>query len=556
MNLQSPLVNRKWAASAAIAVFVAVAAAAVLLPPGPGPVDTNGWAEISARTVAGAYHIHTTRSDGHGDKRDVAAAAARAGLTFVILTDHGDGTRPPDPPEYLDGVLCLDGVEVSTDAGHLVAIDMPRAPYPLGGAAQAVVEDVHRLGGFAIAAHPDSPKPALRWTDTSAPIDGIEWLNLDSEWRKDTRGRLIRAGLAYFLRPGPALASLMDRPETLMRWDRLSARRQVVGLAGVDAHGGVGRRAEDTGRSVAGTIGIPSYEASFRTFSNRVVLDAPLTGDPTRDAAAVYSAIRKGRVFSTIDAAAGPGLMDFRLQGADLVAHATRPQGADVTLMHGGAVVTSSKADVRYDASANPGAYRVEVRVPSAPGQPPIPWLVSNDLYAGTAAASSSLGRSGTDAPSTGASNVPAVPSTAAPFPWRIEKDPASSAILRVSSHSVELAYRLAEGSRGSQFVALATDIHNDPIRGMHFGLQTDRPARVSVQVRTPDGRRWGRSYYVDPTGSELVVPLQDLNPIEAAGGGAPDPKTLTSILLVLDLTNAVPGHSGQLTVLSSELVR
>lgn len=541
--------------------LIALAAIGVLffafvVPPAPARVDTNGWAEIAARTVAGAYHIHTTRSDGHGDKHDVAAAAARAGLKFVILTDHGDGTRPPDPPEYLDGVLCLDGVEVSTDEGHLVAIDMPRAPYPLGGSAEAVVEDVHRLGGFAIAAHPDSPKPALRWTDTNAPIDGIEWLNLDSEWRKDTRRRLIRAGLAYFLRPGPALASLMDRPETLARWDRLSARRRVVGLAGVDAHGGVGRRAEDTGRSVAGTIGIPSYEASFRTFSNRVLLDAPLSGDPTRDAAAVYSAIRKGRVFSTIDAVAGPGLMDFHLQGADLVAHATRPEGADVSLMHGGAMVTSSKAEVRYDASANPGAYRVEVRLPSAPGQPPIPWLVSNDLYAGTAPASSTPGGSGTGATSTGPSNVPALPSTAAPFPWRIEKDPASSAIVRTGSHSVEFVYRLADGPRGSQFVALATDIHNDAIRGMHFGLQTDRAARVSIQVRTADGRRWGRSYYVDPTGSELTVPLKDLSPIEGAGGGAPDPKKLTSILLVLDLTNAVPGHSGQLTVLSSELVR
>ncbi len=273
-----------WTLVAVVAIGVLFFALAV--PPAPERVDTNGWHDMSARTVPGAYHIHTTRSDGHGGKADVAAAAARAGLAFVILTDHGDGTRPPDPPEYIDGVLCLDAVEISTDAGHLVALDMPRAPYPLGGAGDAVVEDVHRLGGFAIAAHPDSPKPALRWTDTSAPIDGIEWLNLDSEWRKDSRGRLIRAGLAYFLRPGPALASLIDRPDTLVRWDRLAARRPVVGLAGVDAHGGVGQRAEDAGRSFAGTIGIPSYEASFRTFSNRVVLGAPLSGDAARDARA------------------------------------------------------------------------------------------------------------------------------------------------------------------------------------------------------------------------------------------------------------------------------
>src|SRR5262249_19152522 len=154
----------------------------------------------------------------------------------------------------IDGVLVIDAVEISTDQGHLVALDMPRSPYPLGGAADAVVEDVHRLGGFAVAAHPDSPKPTLRWTDATAPIDGIEWLNADSEWRKDSRARLARAGLAYFLRPGPALASLMDRPATLLRWGHLNSHRRIVGLAGVDAHGGVGVRAEDQTRSLAGMI--------------------------------------------------------------------------------------------------------------------------------------------------------------------------------------------------------------------------------------------------------------------------------------------------------------
>ena len=29
------------------------------------------------------------------------------------------------------------------------------------------------------------------------------------------------------------------------------------------------------------------------------------------------------------------------------------------------------------------GAYRVEVSLPGAPGQPPIPWLLSNPIYVG-----------------------------------------------------------------------------------------------------------------------------------------------------------------------------
>ena len=526
-------------------VAVGVLFFALVVPPAPLRVDTRGWEDLAARTVPGAYHIHTSRSDGHGDKRDVAAAAARAGLKFVILTDHGDATRPPDPPEYIDGVLCLDAVEISTDQGHLVALDMSRAPYPLGGAADAVVEDVHRLGGFAIAAHPDSPKPALRWTDARAPIDGSEWLNADSEWRKDSRGRLIRAGFAYFFRPGPALASLMDRPQTLLEWYRLATRRPLVVLAAVDAHGGAGQPSEDASRTIAGTIGIPSYEASFRTVSNRVILDAPLSGDAVRDAQAIYGAIRRGSVFSTIDALAAPGLLDFHLEGTTVVARAARPPGAEVALLRGGTLVMYTNGDLRYDTATKPGAYRVEVRLAKAPGEIPIPWLVSNAIYV-------SIGAPG--AP-TGKAAAPPVAGTIAPFPWRIEKDQASSAIVRTHQSSVDLEYQLAPGDRDSQYVALATDIHNASFSAIRLGLQSGRPSRIWVQVRTQAGLRWGRTYYVDPAGTEVEARLRDLGPLGESPIGAPDPKAVTSILLVIDLTNAVPGQSGWLSVLSSELV-
>ena len=75
-------------------------------------------------TIAGLLHIHTNRSDGLSSPDDVAAAAARAGLKFIVFTDHGDATRTPDPPQYRAGVLCLDGVEISTNGGHYIAIDM------------------------------------------------------------------------------------------------------------------------------------------------------------------------------------------------------------------------------------------------------------------------------------------------------------------------------------------------------------------------------------------------------------------------------------------------
>jgi hypothetical protein len=557
--------------------LVAVIAASVFLfvwalPPRPEPLDASAWAELAARTVPGAYHIHTTRSDGLGDRAAVAAAAARAGLKFVILTDHGDGTRPPDPPIYLDGVLVLDGVEISTDEGHYVAFDMPRAPYPLGGAAESVVEDVARLGGFGIAAHADSPKPVLRWTDERAPIDGIEWLNTDSEWRGESRASLARAGLAYFLRPGPALAGLFDRPVTLDRWDRLAADRQVVGLAGADAHGGVGRRAEDPGRTMAGIVGIPSYEASFRAFSNRVVLEGPLLGNPAVDARAILGAIRKGSVFTAIDALAGPAFLDFHVEaaldrvgmgglaGADsdatIVARASMPRDAQLVLWRRGREVSSTRDTLRRAVTGATGAYRVEVRIPGAPGEPPIPWLVSNPIYFG---GEEKGGPRAAPAPAQPGSIQPSpnpAPASIPPFPWRIEKDPASSAVVRTRGGEVSLQYQLGGGERNSQFVALATDLQPQPFTTIDLTLVGDRPLRVSVQLRRADGARWGRSYYVDPAGSSLRIPIADLRSL---GGGNATARIsageAASLLVVVDLANASPGRSGVLRVVRSALV-
>jgi hypothetical protein len=550
--------------------LVALLAAGVFLfvvavPPAPVRLDAPAWPELAARTVAGAYHIHTTRSDGIGDRNAVAAAAARAGLAFAILTDHGDGTRPPDPPVYLEGMLILDGVEISTDEGHYVAIDMRGAPYRLGGAADAVVEDVARLGGFGIAAHPDSPKAALRWTDDRAPIDGIEWLNTDSEWRGEPRTRLLRAGIGYFLRPGPAVASLFDRPSTLDRWDRLTEARPVVALAGADAHGGTGRPAEDSNRSLSGTVGIPSYQASFAAFSNRVVLDHPLTGNAAEDARALFAAIRKGSVFTAIDALAGPAVLDFHVESgpqtvgmggvmtgsaeATIVARAPQPRGAELLLLRDGREIARGRGEIRHTVSGAHGAYRVEARMPGAPGTPPVPWLVSNPIYFGE-------GPAGSKGAEGAAAAVGAKGTAIAPFPWRIEKDAGSDGLLRSGASEAALEYKLAEGPRNSQFVALATDLHGQTFNQIDLSLAADRPMRVSVQVRRASGERWGRSFYVDAAGSSIRVPIAHLKPMTAATGSVISGADVTSILLVVDLTNASPGRSGVLRVLTSALIK
>src|SRR5688572_32987126 len=107
---------------AAAALAAALLFLLLPLPALPTPMPPAGAVE-----AAGAFHIHTNRSDGSGSPDDAAAAAARAGLNFIVLTDHGDGTRKPDAPQYRSGVLVIDAVELSTQGGHYIAIEIGRA---------------------------------------------------------------------------------------------------------------------------------------------------------------------------------------------------------------------------------------------------------------------------------------------------------------------------------------------------------------------------------------------------------------------------------------------
>ena len=156
---------------AIFAVLLVACAAGVRLSLPPVAQELTSSSGVGVR---GAMHVHTRQSDGGGTPEQVAAAAAKAELRFVVLSDHGDGTRTPRPPRYYSGVLVVDGVEISADGGgHVVAPGLPKTPYPLGGEARDIVEDIARIGAMSVVAHPGSAKPELRWTEWSSPFNGF-----------------------------------------------------------------------------------------------------------------------------------------------------------------------------------------------------------------------------------------------------------------------------------------------------------------------------------------------------------------------------------------------
>ena len=556
-----------WTASIATAFGLVVA---FVVPPRTRITPTKMLA--GPVEVRGAFHVHTMRSDGSGIADTIASAASRAGLQFVILTDHGDGTRASDPPSYRHGVLVIDAVEISTVGGHYVALGLAASPYPLAGTPAVVVEDVRRLGGMGIVGHPDSPKPALAWRGWDEAFDGIEWLNADSAWRDESWGTLSRMLLSYSVRSRETLASLLDRPsEVLARWDRLSRDRPVPALAGADAHARIGGDPHPAPGGRSWQLPIPGYAASFGAFSNHVLIEAALSGDASRDAEALLASIARGRVYTVIDGLATPGGLTFSgaagtriaqmgdalpLDGpVTLHAEVVAPPQTDLTLLRDGvAVSTSRDAAIDFDATHLAGVYRIEAHTSGGPGRPPIPWIVSNPIRVGLAGPT----------PPTVMTPPPIAEAVVAMDQARAEVSSGSTSAIQLSPvqdpYEIRWRYQLAPGPPSGQFAAVQIPLDRGPadMTRVRLRARSEHPARIWLQVRAPGAadRRWGSTFYVDATDREVDVPLAALAPIGADAAANPPLGEVNALLLVVDTLNSPPGATGEITVSNVRLQR
>jgi hypothetical protein len=561
------------------AAFVAAVAVsvAVTLPPRPIPLTppTDG-------TIPGIIHVHSNRSDGLSGPDEIAAAAARAGLKFLVFTDHGDATRKPDPPQYRSGVLCLDGVEISTNGGHYVAIDMPASPYPLAGEARDVVEDVRRLGGFGIAAHPDSPKLQLRWQDWSAPVNGIELLNPDTGWRVwaqqatghtlpwPARRRLLAALIDYPFRPAAVITSLVQPSTAVANWETLTQHRRVVAIAGADAHAKLAPRSADPGDSRY-VVSLPSYESSFRVLSIHVKPDRPLSGDAATDARVLMRAIRTGHLYTAVDGVATPASFDFTATNehgtvhegdelgvggpVTLHVHSNAPPAFTATVWSGTRVLVTGhhEQDFTIEAPADPAVYWVEIRATGLPTD--VSWIRSNPIYVRSAEE---------------AAQAPARPAAAASTPifdgqsadgWRVEHDPTSLAAVEtvpiVGGAELRFRYGLSGGAPAGQVAALAFDTPRGLAAAdrLTFSIRAEHPMRISVQLRMGDDQgessrdRWKRTVYADLTAQEHTIYFDDLMPVGITHAATPDLRGIRTILFVVDATNTKMGDSARFWV-------
>lgn len=341
----------------------------------------------------GALHIHTTFSDGTGTFPEVIAAARAAGLRWIIVTDH-DTLVGRMYEGWHDDVLVLVGHEITPDHNHFLALGTDqvvdnRLP------PQEFVDQVYAQGGFGIIAHPDERvkndfKEIYRWDDwdvdgprerADRPV-GLELWNLMSDW-----GEHLTQSNRYrnFFFPQVGISS--PTAATLDWWDRLNmAGKRTFGVLGVDGHA-------FKQRVPWGWVEVFPYRWMFRTLTNYLLLDTPLSQEVDLARQQVFGALAQGRSYGlnrldgdapAVRFGAAPSAAPHPLRwtmgdtaplaGGTITISADVGRDAYVRLICNGRVLASAVRTLRQSVDT-PGVYRIEAYIGGKS------WLYSNPIF-------------------------------------------------------------------------------------------------------------------------------------------------------------------------------
>ena len=202
------------------------------------------------------------------------------------------------------------------------------APYPLGGEPRDVVEDVRRLGGFGIAAHPGFAQAAA----ALERLDGAVRRDRDREPRhqlaawadRQAADRRAPSAMAGATAPARGAARLSvpaagnDRPASLRTGRTWSQHGPRLRRAGGSSRSPAPTRTRRLGAArairptTAYALPIPGYESSFRdAVGPRRARRAAVRRRRGRRARVLMRAIRAGHLYMAVDGVATPPSFEF-----------------------------------------------------------------------------------------------------------------------------------------------------------------------------------------------------------------------------------------------------
>lgn len=338
----------------------------------------------------GALHIHSVFSDGSGDIRTIAQAAAEAGLDYIVLTDHNTlRARKEGYEGWYGNTLLLSGCEINDkeNKNHYLALGIDqivstRLP------AREIVRKVKEMGGIGFIAHPHEKRSSMKehppypWTEwDTEDFTGIEIWNHMSEWME---GLTEENKYQWFIHP---LKSIVSPPaETLAIWDELSQKRCIAGIGGVDAH------AHKVNLLGFFEVEVFPYKVLFKSIRTHILTYEKIESSAaSKDEAGrvVLDALKNARCFvANYYHADARGFRFFAEDGGRVcqmgeeikLTDRTRlrvllpDQPGNIRLIHNGKMVDSRESlDAEFQVD-QPGVYRVEVYLDGKA------WIYSNHI--------------------------------------------------------------------------------------------------------------------------------------------------------------------------------
>lgn len=269
-----------------------------LLPKKYSPIDKKGLGSLNA--ISGVTHVHSTYSDGGGSIEEIAQSANKAGLDFVLITDHNDSrSRKEQKEKRYENTDVYIEMEASSTPGHTIVF-FSETPYAKLDDLAITYKSDDRLflkevdpDFFTIVAHPSNIK--MPWKGKEEYIqDGLEVFNLDSMWQRnvvDSFPHFFGTAFSYALNPYLGYSRVLDiYPPDLDLWDRLNQKKWGhFATFGHDTHSLV---------KLSDTIKFrwPSYLNNFRVASNVILLKEELKSDFISRKKQIYKALREGRL--------------------------------------------------------------------------------------------------------------------------------------------------------------------------------------------------------------------------------------------------------------------
>ncbi|MCE1254674.1 MAG: CehA/McbA family metallohydrolase [Anaerolineae bacterium] len=324
-------------------------------------------------------HMHTTYSDGSGSHADIAAAALKAGLDVVIVTDHNVLVNGKNR-YYQEGdreclLLIAEEIHDRTvlpQKNHLLVLGVERELSAFAADTQNLIDLVSKNNGICFIAHPfevDLPivgDPDITWEKWQCTgYTGMEIWNGLSELKSRMTNPFRM--LLYLLFPElmPKGADL----KALDRWDLLTRQgKKVVAIGSSDAH-------QVKFKKWPIHFSVFPYEFHFRCVNTHLLVSEPLNGDINHDRRLVFEAFRDGHAFVGYDLPASTRGFRFSAQGKDqnvimgdeialdggVTLQIRLPFPAACQLIKDGEIFRSFEGRSMYTQIINqPGVYRVE----------------------------------------------------------------------------------------------------------------------------------------------------------------------------------------------------